>query len=440
MFKQIKVLRQKKADLIKDARGYLDISDKAETEEQKAAAINSYDASMVELEAVKAKLERLEHLHEEEKNLAQFPSDDDVSGNVRVSVGDERVKPFANMGDLLSSIYKQATNQSFDPRLAKQAAATGAGEAVASEGGYLVPMDMASDLIKRTYENGSILSRVRKMPISANSNGITINAVDETSRADGSRVGGIRGYWVDEAGSITASQPKFRQMELKLKKVAALLYATDELLEDTMALENLIQEEVPKELAFKVEDAIVNGDGAGKPKGFNVTTGNSPLVSVSKETGQLANTIVFENIVKMWARMYAPSRTNAVWLINQDIEPQLYSMGLDGGTASTPAYMPPGGLSVSPYATLMGRPVLPVEHCATLGTAGDIMLVDLSQYMMIDKGGINQASSIHVRFVNHETAFRFTYRVDGQPIWNSALTPFKGTNTLSPFVRLATRA
>ena len=115
-------------------------------------------------------------------------------------------------------------------------------------------------------------------------------------------------------------------------------------------------------------------------------------------------------------------------------------MGLVVGTGGTPAYMPPGGLSASPYGTLFGRPVIAVEYCATLGTLGDIMLVDLNEYLMIDKGGMESASSIHVRFIYDETTFRFVYRVDGQPIWNSALTPFKGTNTQSPYVVLAARA
>ena len=103
--------------------------------------------------------------------------------------------------------------------------------------------------------------------------------------------------------------------------------------------------------------------------------------------------------------------------------------------------MPAGGLSDLPYGKIYTRPVLPIEQCATLGTVGDIILADLSQYLLIEKGGIKTASSIHVQFLTDETAFRFVYRVNGQPVWNSALTPFKGTsNTLSPFVALATRA
>lgn len=89
---------------------------------------------------------------------------------------------------------------------------------------------------------------------------------------------------------------------------------------------------------------------------------------------------------------------------------------------------------------LLGRPVIPVEHCATLGTPGDIILADFSQYAMADKGGVQAASSIHVRFLNDESTFRFIYRVDGQPTWKKPLTPKNGSNTYSPFIQLSTRS
>jgi HK97 family phage major capsid protein len=142
----------------------------------------------------------------------------------------------------------------------------------------------------------------------------------------------------------------------------------------------------------------------------------------------------------MWSRLYAPSRPNSVWLINQDVEPELHKMGLETKTpiAGALVYMPPGGLSQAPYGTLMGRPVIPIEVCQTMGTSGDIILADLSQYILIDKGGLQSASSIHFKFTTDETAFRFVFRVDGQPWWSTALVPFKGTsNTLSPFVVLS---
>jgi len=292
-------------------------------------------------------------------------------------------------------------------------------------------------IMQRVYDQGDLLRRCAVDGLSANSNGMTYNAVNETSRADGSRMGGIIAYWTAEAGTKQYSMPAFRQIELKLKKVAALVAATDEQLQDASVLESWILRNLPDELRFVVEDSIINGTGVGMPQGILVSAG---LVTVAAEAGQVADTIVVPNIVNMWSRMWGRSRRNAAWFINQDVEPQLFQLQIPVGTGGQAVYMPPGGLSASPYATLMGRPVVPLEYCATLGDVGDIILGDFSQYQMIEKGGIQSASSIHVQFVYDETVFRFVYRVDGENTWNSPLTPNSGSaNTLAPFVVLEAR-
>ena len=314
-------------------------------------------------------------------------------------------------------------------------AATGLNETAGAEGGFLVPPEFSNELMRRTYEN-DLLSRCKSYTCGGNS--LVIPAVDETSRADGSRFGGVRGYWEAEANQFTSTKPRFSRLELVLKKLIALWYVTDELLQDSgTPMQQLLTDLFAQEIAFKMGDAIVNGTGSGMPQGLL----NSPAtVSVSKETGQAAATVVFENITKMWQRMWAPSRANAVWLIHQDIEHQLASLALNIGTAGTAAYLPAGGLSDTPYAKLMGRPVIPVEFCATLGTVGDIILVDFSQYLVLRKGESQSESSIHLRFDFAETAFRVIMRADGRCWWNSALVPKSGTNSLAPQVTLATRS
>lgn len=397
------------------------------------AAIAANAATLAAEKAVKAYREKLE----QDALDAKAINDGGTSTN-GVKVGDDlaTTKPFKNFGDFLIAVQRAATpGMLTDPRLRTKA--TGLSEGVPSDGGFLVGTDDTNELLKRTYELGEITQRVRNYPISANANGLTINAIDETSRVDGSRWGGIQSYWLSEAGTKTASKPKFRQMELRLKKLIGLCYAADELLADSVALGALLQDGFAEEFSFKIEDAIINGTGAGQPLGI---MNSGAVVTVAKEVGQAANTVVAANIMKMWARMWSRSRLNSVWFINQDIEPQLHALNLPVGTGGQLVYMPPGGLSASPYASLYGRPVIPVEYMQTLGTTGDIGLFDLSQYLMINKGGMQSDTSIHVNFVYDETAWRFVLRTDGQPGWNAPLTPKNGTNTLSPFIVTATRS
>ena len=346
---------------------------------------------------------------------------------------------WSSFGEFLTAVARSAITGSMDRRLTQPAASTGANEAIGSDGGFLVNTDFSTTLLKNAYNNSVILnggpgySGVTRIPLSANSNGININALAETSRVDGSRWGGIQAYWLEEGGTFTGSRPKFRQIALKLKKLTGLCYATDELLADATALESVISQGFGEEFAFKLQDALINGTGAGQPLGI---LNAAATVSQAKESAQTATTINATNIKKMYGRMFARSIPNSVWHINQDCWQQLFSLA-DAGNNSL--YVPPGGLSAAPYGTLMGRPVVPIEQCATLGTVGDILFADWSEYLWCDKGTLESASSMHVQFLTGEMVYRFTFRCDGQPAWNSALTPFKGSNTQSPFVSLAAR-
>lgn len=405
-----------------------------------------YEALLDQIEAGLAKLTVAERAESVDAQVSQPMNPAPVALEIR-NVADEAPYSFGEfLRDVANSTRTQFQDQSkrltmhqkrnIDLIRKEYRAATGSSEAIPSDGGFLVGQEFAAGLIDRMYDNSAVASRCVRTPIGPGLNGLKMNGVDETSRANGSRFGGVVGYWVAEAATITSSKPAFRQIELNLKKVAALWYGTDELLQDATAMSSVAERAVVGELEFMIQDAIVNGNGAGKPLGFL----QSPaLVTITKETGQDADTVVFENISKMWAAMWARSRPNSVWLINQEIEPQLDKLAIPVGTGGLPVYMPPGGLSASPYGTIKGRPVIAIEQAAALGDAGDISLADLSQYQIIDKGGVQAASSIHVQFVTDEVAFRFIVRIGGQPLWNSALTPYKGAQTLSPFVTLGAR-
>lgn len=318
--------------------------------------------------------------------------------------------------------------------LATKALPSGMNESVGADGAYLIPPQFANELLMRTYSN-DLLSRVTMMPMQSNK--LSIPAVNETSRADGSRFGGIRAYWAGEGDTLNASKPDFHTVDLMPSALTAMVRVTDDLLADASALEQFLTALVSMELQFKVGDAIVNGDGVKKPLGL---LNSNAKVTVAKETGQAAASIQTENILKMWARLHASCRANAVWLINQDAEPQLPLMTVGVAGAQLAVYMPPGGLSSTPFGTLLGRPVIPVEFASTLGTEGDITLFDPTQYLAGSIGTMESAVSMHLYFDTRETAFRFVMRIDGKPWWLSPLVPHKGTATQSCIVTLADRS
>jgi HK97 family phage major capsid protein len=315
-------------------------------------------------------------------------------------------------------------------------AALGLNESVPSDSGFLVQTDFSSDIIMSAFKGAKVAPLCKKITISNNSNSVKINAIDETSRVS-TRSGGVLGYWLPEAGTKLPSQPKFRQIDLNLKKICVVTYATDEVLQDVSVLNTLIRDAMVDEITFRIDDAVINGTGAGMPLGI-IPSG--AMISVTKQTGQKLNTIVAENIFDMWSRLLPGSESDAVWFINKNVVPQLYSLNLAVGTGGVSIYTPANSIAGAPYQSLMGRPVIPIEQCPTLGTKGDIILADMKNgYVLADKGGVQVDMSIHIAFLTDESCFRAVYRVDACPILSAPITPFKGSSA-SHFVAIETRA
>ncbi len=398
------------------------------------------------LGAIAADVTRIDAARQRTRTEPSLPADAAAAAAMAGVTGEtaEAPKPFRSFGEQLAAVARAARNQGVHPGLgalndwyARNAAAAGANELVGSEGGFLVQTDFADELLTLVHNTGVLASRTDRRPVGPNANGTKFNSIDETSRVDGSRWGGVRAYWTAEAASLTSSKPKYSQTELTLQKLTGLYYATDEELGDVTNLEANVDVAFSEEFGFKIDDAIVRGTGAGMPLGWLNAAGT---VSIAKETGQAAATILGENVKKMYARMLASSMGDAVWYINQDCWPQIFELHQVIGTGGVPLFVPAGGLSDAPFGTLLGRPIQPIEQAETVGTVGDITFADLSQYLMIEKGGIARASSIHVQFLTDETAFRWVLRTNGRPKREAALTPFKGAASLSAFITLATRS
>jgi len=321
--------------------------------------------------------------------------------------------------------------------ISKAADATTLREDDGEYGGFLIPEEFRNDLWLAVEQANPVLPLCMQVPMAVNTVKIPyVNGFDESG---GLVYGGIEWKWLDELTSKTATRPKFGRITLSLKKCAGLAYASDEILEDSpMSMENILKKGFSDGLNFQLMKVILRGTGAGQPLGIL----NAPcLVSVAAEGGQAVNTILWENIIKMYARH--SSAASAVWIANEDCLPQLASMSLAVGTGGVPVWMPANGAAGKPYDTLMGKPLIWSKHCSTVGDVGDIMLCDFSQYLVGTKSGQGATgrfdTSIHLKFDADQTAFRFVFRIDGQPWWVSALTPPQSASTVSPFVAIATR-
>ncbi len=374
-----------------------------------------------------------------DRDLAKLTSQIDTAekalnlsaSTARPSTASQDTTKFKNLGENLAAIVKASRGGGVDPRLIK--APTGMGETDPQYGGYTLQDELAHDIITRIYDSSIIASKVMRRNIGPFSNGLRLPVVNETSRATGSRFGGVEVYWEDEGTTPTATKPALKMLNLNLKKMIGLWYITDELMEDNVAFSSFAQDAFALELRWMIENAIVQGTGVGQPLGF---LNGGGLVTQAAEKGQAAGTIVYQNITNMYSKMFAPSMKNAVWLVHQSTLPQLMSLSMPIGTAGYPMWQPANFAAGAPQDMLLGKPVHVVEQVPALGTAGCVSLVDLDAYVMIEKAGPQFAQSIHVEFKTDQNVFRVTYRVDGAPLFSATITSAYGNVSMSSYVAL----
>lgn len=346
----------------------------------------------------------------------------------------DQEKIFDSNRDFLSSIYhRNGTEDALGKRAKLEAIRNAFGSTVGSDGGFLIPESLRSELLRVALETAVVRPRARVVPMETLT--VPFPTIDATSHAS-NVYGGVTAAWTEESGQLSDSSAKFGRVKLEAKKLTAYSEVPNELFTDSIiSLETFIGEIFPEAIAWFEDIAFIRGTGAGEPKGF---LNADAAVSITKEAGQPADTIVWENIVKMYSRMLPTSLGRAVWIAHIDTFPELATMALSVGTGGSAIWLNNG--TEGPPMTILGRPVIFTEKAETLGDAGDINFVDLGYYLLGDRQAIQASTSPHFKFQNDQTAIRFIERVDGRPWIQSAITPNKGSNTLTPFVKIAARA
>lgn len=296
-----------------------------------------------------------------------------------------------------------------------------------------IPIEFNETLWQRTVEETDLMSFFAQRSVGGNT--YVLKLATDHSRSSQIRNGGVTAYWVPESGTHKPTSPSTRNLTLRVNKLGVLIYLTEEEVEDAIAAESYAQDSAVKALSAALNEAFTRGDGVAQPLGL---LNSGAKITQAAVSGQGAGTVVARNILQMYSRRNPGSERTGIWLYNMDVEPALDSMFLlTGANSGELVYLQPAGLSGGRYATLRGRPAIPFEYCNAIGTEGDIIFLDPSQYQVITKAaGIRSAVSMHVQFLTDQLAYKWTIRVDGRPLWDQPLTPEKGS-TRSPIVTLS---
>ena len=340
-------------------------------------------------------------------------------------------KEFEDTSDFLSSIYHRNIEGADRWRKIRNdySSVDPAG------GGFLLPEVLRADLLKVALETAIVRPRARVIPM--DSLRVPFPAIDATTHAS-TVFGGVSAAWTEEGAELAESEAKFGRVILDAKKLTSRCDVPNELLQDSIiSFAAFINDILPQAIAWFEDTGFITGVGGGEPLGvLNATA----LVTITKETGQLADTIVWENLVEMYSRMLPSSLGTAVWVANNDCFPELATMALSVGTGGGAIWLNNG--VAGPPATILGRPLILTEKVPTIGGAGsgkDISFIDFGYYLLGDRMQMRAESSPHAKFINDMTVYRIIERVDGRPWLNSAITPQNSSNTLSPYITLGER-
>lgn len=412
---KINDLRQQRAAVMDRANAALEAGNLAELE--------TANGEMEQINNQIAQIERLAGLSANAAQNAQQGAGTKNSG--------EGVHVFDSLGEQLRAVYN-AYHGERDNRLNVLNEALGGNVSIGADGGYAVQQDFAGSVLESAIAGSEILSRVDTYTVSAASNSARWLQIDETDVST-TAYGGVQTYWASEASTVAASKPALREMKLDLEKIMGIGYVTAELMEDASFMTGLYERAFETASRRLLEEGIINGDGSSKALGI---LKSGALVEVAKESGQTAGTVTTQNILDMWQRADSRYRSNMIWLAHPDLESQFPTLKLNNDNV----WLPEGGLRGAMNQTILGRPVVYSDQCPAQGSKGDLMLLDMNQYVLLRKGAARRDWSMHVAFLTDQQCFRFVLRCNGAPKVDKPLKIKNSSKTRSPFVALGARA
>lgn len=340
-------------------------------------------------------------------------------GHYRALFGEPRSSGFKDFGDFLRALGAGLA----DSRLAE---ARVLAEGLGSSGGFLVPDQFVSGVLDPAIEDALVMPRARKVAMTSDT--CKVAAWSDTSHAS-NLYGAFTGAWLAESATGTREYPALRLIELQAHKLALFTKASSELAADAPGFENDLGRAMSKVISFYSDAAFISGTGAGQPRGI---LSDPALISITSTAG--VGSVNADDLVAMLARLHPACYRNALWLLSSEALGVIWA--LKDGTGAylfRPDETRTGG-------RLLGLPVVVSEHCSQVGTVGDVILVDFSQYIVGLRKEVVLERTNATNWTSDEIDYRAIIRVDGMGSWESAITPKNSGDSLSWCVAVGTRS
>lgn len=240
-----------------------------------------------------------------------------------------------------------------------------------ANGGFLVPTEQGSEILKRLTE----LSPIRQYA--------DVQTVTGSESVFPTLLTGVNAFWTAEGADMTVSEPTFGQVKIANHEVSSFYVATNQVLEDNQYdLEGKMTTEIAMGFA-KVEGlAFVKGTGTGQPRGLMTAPGIAEVKTGVAATFPTSNPL--DVLIAMQHAIPSFHAASAVWAMNRstlsvirrfkDAQGQyLVTDAKDGGVMR-----------------LLGNPIVEMPDMDNIG-AGTTPIVfgDMSGFRIFDRIGLS---------------------------------------------------
>ena len=352
---------------------------------------------------------------EREKNKNDYQYSGGGDSSLQEGGDDDSDSEYRDLGEQMRDIYEF--------RMHGREMRAGMEAGVGETGGFLIQKQFSESILEVDLEQAIVRPRATIIPAGDSPDAeYEIPALTQGS----SITAGVVIYWTKEGGTVLVTDGKMRTIDLKSHEMTAYIPLTNKLLNNAPAAAALVTKHLRNDMIQKEEHALIKGDGVGKPKGVLQSTA---LVEVTRNT---STDFKFADVSAMLANSNLESLGNYLWVINQSVFPKLFGMADSVGNS----IFIQGNVVKGIATTLGGVPVRFTGKTPVLGTKGDVMLLDFSNYIIKDGSGPFIDISKEVLFLNNKTAIKLTWNVDGQGWLDAPITLEDGTTQVSPFVAL----
>lgn len=409
-------LRKKQADALERMEAIIGGAEGRDLTAEEETEYNSLDAG---LDKTKADIARLEKLEDEKRELAKPKR---VIPMHKGTVEDP--KEFKSFGEFMYAVRFRPN----DPRLEdlyKEPEQRQSSMGVGAEGGFMVPPQFGQTMFSVTPQEALFRPRCTVIPAgSPPDSEISFPALNQGAAQN--MYGGVSVQWIGEGDTKPETNMRLKEIKWTPHEVAGHIIVTDKLLRNWGAADAVLSAQLRLAIVAAEETAFYSGNGVARPLGILSTPAR---IDVARA---VANQIAYADVIGMFARLRR--NMSPVWIASPTVIPQLTTM-VDNATGSNAIWVPSAVPGMP--ATLMGIPVIFSERSVALGTRGDLVLADLSYYVIKDGSGPFVMASEHVYFTSNRTVIKIFWNVDGKP-WMDEPLPLEGStaNTVSPFIVL----